>query len=349
MSGWTAAVLLVCLLAVPAAGQERYRLDDESYDWEKQTEYDPQTPQGKLQTIRRTLAQGQAKEAEKLAGQWIERYPNHPDVVEAYFLRGDALRARGKHYESLFDYEHVIRRYPASELYMTALEREYEIARLYAGGLRRHLWGMRLIKTDAEAEELFILIQERAPGSNLGERANIALGDFYFERGRMTEAADAYDAFLVNYPQSRGRERAMLRLIQANLASFKGPRFDPTGLVDAGERIKMYAREFPAAAERIGAEALLMRIEESLAAKALASARWYDETGQRVSAIYMYRRTVRDYPQSAAAQQAIERLNEWGVEVIAPDEANAPKDAPPVEFDGDVDLELPDATEEATP
>lgn len=312
-TSWRLTTALLLCLTTSLAAQERYRLDADSYDWEKQTEFDPETPQGKLQIIRKTLAQGQAKEAQKLATEWIERYPNHPNLVEAYLLRGDALRARQHYYDALFDYEHVIRRYPASEHYLTALEREYEIARLFAGGTRRLLWGMRLIKADAEAEELFILIQERAPGSDLGERANLALGDFYFERGRMNEAADAYDAFLTNYPQSRSRERAMLRLIQANLASFKGPKFDPTGLIDAGERIKMYRREFPAAAERIGADALLIRIEESLALKLLTSAQWYEQTDKPVSAIYMYRRTIRDYPQSAAAQQALARLQELGV------------------------------------
>ncbi|MCG8352753.1 MAG: nickel pincer cofactor biosynthesis protein LarC, partial [Chloroflexales bacterium] len=43
------------------------------------------------------------------------------------------------------------------------------------------------------------------------------------------------------------RWEAMERLIAANLATFKGPRFNPTGLVEAGERLKGYKNQFPAA------------------------------------------------------------------------------------------------------
>jgi len=308
--------MLLLALVNPAAAQERYQLDDEAMDWQQQTPHDPASPQGQLQNIRRTLAEGHARTAQRMAGDWIDRYPNHPRVVEAYLIRGDARRARNRHYEALFDYEMVIRRYPASELYPVAVERELEIAELFASGHRRHLWGMRIIRADSEAEELFILVQERVPGSDLGERANLLLGDFYFKRNRMREAADAYDAFLVNYPRSRHREHALLRLIQANLSTFKNPRLDPTGLIDAGERLKLYQREFPAAAEEFGTEQLLIQIDESMALKSLSSARWYERTGKRVSAAYMYRRTVRDYPQSEAAQQAIARLEAMGEPVV---------------------------------
>src|SRR5690606_9075735 len=80
------------------------------------------------------------------------------------------------------------------------------------------------------------------------------------------------------------------------------------------------------AAERIGADGLLLRIDESLAAKMLAGAQWYDQVGKRVSAVYVYRQTVRDYPRSAAAQLAINRLNELGESLADPDRA---ADVPP--------------------
>lgn len=320
-----AAAIIVLWPALLATAQEEYRLDDQG-QWEQLTSFDPATPEGQLQAIRKAIAEEHGGKAVKLASRWIERYPNHPLLVEAHLLRGDARVLENDFFDALFDYEWVIRMYPASEQFITALEREFKVAEIFAGGKRRKLLGMRLITAYGEAEEIFIRIQERLPGSDLGERASIRLGDFYFDRGEMERAAEAYDLFLDNYPRSRRREWAMLRLIQASLARFKGPNFDSTGLIDAQERIRQYKSEFPAAAERIGADALTNRIADSLALKLFNTARWYEGQGEKVSAVHVYRRLIRDYPQTGAAQDALARLEAMDERV-----AEAPQRATPAD------------------
>jgi outer membrane assembly lipoprotein YfiO len=303
-------VLALAALAAwppPALAYERY-VPTTQGDWQKQPGAPAGTAEGQLQEIRKALAEGRGKDAYYLADSWIEQRPNHPMLVEAYFLRADAQVARRDYYQALYDYERVIREYPASEQFNTALEREFQIARLFAAGVKRKFWGMAIIPAEDDAIEVYIRIQERAPGSELGEKASMALGDYYFENADMPAAVEAYDLFLVNYPRSQNRERVMLRLIQASLATFKGPKFDPKGLTEAAQRLRLYQQEFPAAAERIGAEALLVRIDESMARKALYNAQWYEGQGDRVSAVYVYQRTVRDYPRTAAARTALDRL-----------------------------------------
>jgi outer membrane protein assembly factor BamD len=326
-----AAIGVLCWALVnPAAAQERYELDADQ--WQKQATFDPASPEGQLQAIRKLIAQGEGKAATNRASDWIEQYPNHPLLVEAYLLRGDARVARRKFYKSLFDYEYVIRSFPASEQFHTALEREYEIGRLYVEGMNRSLLGMRILPAEGEGEELLIRIQERTPGSPLGEKASLKLADYYYDSAQMDQASEAYDLFLLNYPQTAYREMVMLRLIYAGLARFKGPEFDPTGLVEAYQRLKTYRAEFPAAAERIGADALLVRIEESLALKDLVTANWYEQRHKPVSAAYLYRRLVDHFPQTSAAQDALQRLSELHVAFAEPGAAeptqNAAEDKP---------------------
>ncbi len=298
--------LLACTLASSVLAQQRYELSDGQ--WVAQTPPDPASPEGKLETIRKTIAEGDGEAAVKLADEWIAAYPNHNMLVEAYLLRGDAKVAQRRYWRALYDYEAVIRLYPGSEQYATALEREYEIARLYVTGLKRHFMGMRILDASDDGEELLIRCQERAPGSEIGERASMTLSDYYFDKGDMSQAAEAYDLFLENYPESRQREWAMLRLIQANLARFKGPQFDPTGLLEARQRLADYSEQFPAAAERLGSDALMVRIDESLALEDYVIARWYEKRQLHVSAVYLYRRVIARYPQTGAAQQAQDRL-----------------------------------------
>lgn len=300
-------VACVMLATAPACGQQRYELSNAG-DWIEQAAPDPDTPEGELQAVRQMLANDQARAAERAAAAWIRAYPEHPGQPEARLLRGDAKAARRHYYRALYDYEYIARVYPASEQFHTALQREYEIARLFTAGMRRRFLGMRILPAHSEGEELLIRIQERAPGTRLGERASLTLADHYYDHHHMRSAAEAYQLFVENYPESAQREWAMLQLIRANLARFQGPRFDATGLIEAAQRLQDYRDQFPAAADRIDADGLLVRINHSLAQKALLTGQWYERRNQWVSAAYTYSRVIEDYPETTMAREAIDRL-----------------------------------------
>jgi len=305
-------MLMTCLLAgvftASAAAQESFELGDEGF--EKVEAPDPDTPEGELHRIRAAIAEGKGSDAIGMADDWIDEHPNHPMLPEAYLLRGDARTSIDHYFKALFDYELLIRQYPDSPQFQIALERELKIADAFAGGVKRRLWGMRIMPAFGEAEELYIRIQERAPGRRIAEEAGIKLADYYYKNAQMRNAADAYELFLQNYPQSQWREHAMQRQVLANLATFKGPRFDATGLIEGQRRLLDYKSAYPAAAERIGADALLTRIDETLATRDLIVAKWYERSGEQVSAAFTYRRLIKDHPASAAARQALQRLKE---------------------------------------
>lgn len=301
--------------AHPAVAQTSYELTDEGFAAIAVPASG--TPAAELAAARKLIAQDQPEDAVKQLDQWLKDHPSDPLRVEGLLLRGDAKAAAGDFYDSLFDYEDVVTGYPASEQFWTALEREYEIGVLYTTGYKRKFLGIRWLPATGEGAELLIRIQERAPGSELGEKASLALADFYFRDSDMSLATEAYDLFLLNYPDSEHRQWALLRLIQASLARFKGPEFDATGLIDAQERLRQYRDEYPAAADRIGTEALLVRIRESLARRDLASAAWYDRTHEKISAVLLYRRLIEDYSDTAAAREAIARLEALGEPPVA--------------------------------
>ncbi len=310
------AVAAMACLTQNAGAQDEYVMEGGA--WIQQAKVDPESPEGKLLEVRRLIAQGDGEQAVEKIEEWMEQYPNHPLMIEALLVSGDAKIADKNEYKALFDYERILREYPGTEQFNTALERELEIAKLYAAGMKRKLWGMRFVNADSEAEEIFIRTQERAPGSQIGETASMLLGDYYFDRGEMRRAVEAYSLFMLNYPKSAKTERAMLRAIQASLASFKGPEFDATGLIEADRRLRQFKRQFPASAERIGADALLVRIDESQALKMLHQAQWYEGQTRKVSAITMYQRVVQEHPRTAAARISMEKLVAWGHPVVPP-------------------------------
>lgn len=308
--GIAASALLAAALAAPlllapaAAGQQRWILDGAD-TWSESSIPRPGTPEASLAAAREAYARGELERAEFLATQWIERHEDHPLVAEALLIRGDALNDQGEDYQSLYDYERVARAHTGSEVFVTALEREYEIARAYLNGRKRKLWGIRWADATEEGEELLIRIQERLPGSRLAERSALTLADWYFRERKLDLAAEMYEIFLINHPRSAFVDDARRRLIYSYLASFKGPEFDATGLSEARTRIEEIRAASPRVAESIGADALLTRIEASEANKKLVTARWYLRVGDPVAAELVLRRLIRIHPRTAAATEAL--------------------------------------------
>jgi outer membrane protein assembly factor BamD (BamD/ComL family) len=288
-----------------AVAQDVYELGPDDA-WTLTHRPDSNAITAQLASARTVLAQGRAERAYSLAVRWIKRYPGAPELSLAYLIKGDALVAMGDYYESLYDYEYVARRYPGSPEFGLALEREFEIAQKFAGGLRRKWLGMRIASATAEAEEIFIRVQERMPGSQLAERAGMALADMYFSERRMNRAAESYAIFVQKYPRSPSINLARRRLIYANIAAFKGPHFDIVGLLEAKAELKQLQANRPAEAEQVGAGALIARIIESEAAKMLVTARWYNRTNDPIAAEITVRALVRRFPRSAATATALQ-------------------------------------------
>ena len=297
-------LLLVALSTLrPAVAQTEYTLDD--FDQWKPAP-GPQAADPTLQQAQLALANGEPDRALTLAEGFMEQNPLSPLRPDALLIRGDALLALDNEYQALFAYEEVARRFASTAAFVPAMEREYEIAKAYAHGLRRKFFGtFRLVETGDDAQEILIRIQERLPGSELAEKAGMELADYYFRIRDMPLAADAYDLFVQNYPRSRQVTKARLRLIYSYYAQFKGPEFEGKGLEEATSRLKQLQADEPAVAQKIGSDALLVRIYESEAARLRSQAEWYIRVNDWIAAELTIRSLVKRYPDSIATIEAL--------------------------------------------
>lgn len=297
---------LVGMLADHAQAQsQEFELGPDD-QWKNTSSEEMTLRKNQLLSARRAILEGNPQRGKDLAGAFVDRYPNSPLRAEAYLIRGDALLAMGDEYEALFEYEEIARNYPNSAAFVTALEREFEIAKQYANGRYRKLLTLfRILPATDEAQELLIRIQERLPGSRLAEQAGMTLADYYFRVRDLRMAAEAYDLFLENYPRSKDVNKARLRLIYSYLADYRGPRYDSSGLQEARLRLEDLRANEPGLAQRIGAESLLVRIYESDASKLLTTAQYYLSVSDPISAEYTIRALVKRYPNSIASLEAL--------------------------------------------
>ncbi len=310
------AAVLAAILASSAIAQSRTLELTDDGTWVQTDTPEPGTVEYRLSEIRRELAQGRARRARSLAERLVDDLEqDDPWYPSARLIFADAKAAAGREFRALFDYEEVISLFPASPEYRIAVERELEIAIDYARGRKRKVfWGLlRIGSAGSLAEELLIRVQERLPGSPAAERAGIELADYYFRERDMEMAAEAYELFMINYPDSVHRKRAMQRRILANIARFKGPRYESSGLIEAEALIEEFRGRFPLEAAETGLnDALLARLDESRGAQLLETAEWYLRRDDEVSARYTLKRLAAAHPRSVAAARARAIMDERG-------------------------------------
>lgn len=270
-----------------------------------------------LAKARKELADDRAQAAYRTINAWLsprERTVG-PLIPQAFLIRADAT-AVSNEYEALYDYETIIKSFPGSPEYVTAVERELEIGVRYLNGLKRKQLGLRWVGAESVGEELLLRVHERMPGSQLGERAVIELGDYYYRELDLASAAVVYQSFAINYPRSAYVMRAKQRQVFASLGQFKGPRYDTISLLDSAVLIRRFQNEYPAQAVAVGLDdALLTRIEDSRAEQLYETARWYLDRGDPVSSRVVLRRLIRNYPQTAAAGKGYTMMKQQGWEV----------------------------------
>jgi outer membrane protein assembly factor BamD (BamD/ComL family) len=275
----------------------------------------PGSDEAVIAEARRLIASEQPSAAKSLLNGWIEENERSGKALlpAAYLARADATTLAGNEFQALYDYETIIKEFPASPEYALAVERELEIALKYLAGLYRKFLGFRIIEADDVGEELLIRVQERMPGSRLAERAGIELADHYYRIRSMELAATAYELFLKNYPNSAYRPKAMQRQIYASIARFKGPMYDGKPLIDAAVLIRRFQSRYPSMAQEAGLdEALLTRIDESGGQQLLEHARYYLRTGDPVAARYTLQRLLAKHPKTAAAVEALNQMQARG-------------------------------------
>lgn len=308
--------MMVVLAAARVAGAQttEYRLD-KSGQWEAVSTPEQGTDAAVIAEARNHLAESRPDKAKTLLDKWIAAHENEDNkyLPEAYLLRGDATTAAGNEYKALYDYERVINHFAATEQFVTALERELDIGVRYVNGLKYRWLGVRIWDASDIGEELLIRVQERLPNSRLAERAGIELADYYYRTHDLELAGEAYELFLVNYPNSAYKQKAMKRRVYSAIGQYKGPMYNSASLIDAQALIKRFSTLYPSEAQEVGInDALVARLDESAAAELLESARWYMSEGDAVSARYTLSRLVQKYPSTAAGTLGLQILTDRG-------------------------------------
>lgn len=285
-----------------------------------------------LDRAERLLVARRQEAARDILLDWLKKHRRAPDrdrglflLAEAYYQYGDRIRAF-YHLDELMDY------HPESRLFYPALERQYEIADRFLRGYKRRVFGIPLLGAQEEAIDMLFRIQERAPGSPIAERALLRTADYYYSHAQYDLAADAYAVYAHSYPRSPAVPRVKLRQAFASLAQFRGLHYDATPLVDARAQLVAIRAAYPELADEENVDAVIERIDQSMAGKLYWTGNFYRRTNEPRAAVYTYRYLIKRYPdtpEAARARQRLEAMPQWALATPPPTLTEAAEEATP--------------------
>jgi outer membrane assembly lipoprotein YfiO len=296
---------------------------DKKNSWELVPQTQPAATQGAaaqgpvqndlLDQADRLLSQRRGEEAHKLLVPWLKEHPKAADRDRGLFLLAEAYRQKGDRVRAFFQLDELLDYYPESRFYYPALEKQFDVANTYLSGHKDRLFLLPILGRQDEAVEMLFRIRERSPGSQVAERALLRTADFYYDTAQYDLASDAYGFYLRDYPRSEASESGRVKLRQAfsSLAQFRGLDFDSTPLVDARAALSDLITQKPKLAEEENLQAVIERIDATMAGKLYRTADFYKRTHQPAAAAQMYRTILTQYPNTATApkaQQALEKL-----------------------------------------
>lgn len=309
--------LLLLASASPAAGpgprSEQLKLDPKTGEFVEIAPPEPGTADGDLRLVRKAMAEGNYGRAKRGIKRWLKAYgESHALARQALILRAAIEIAREDYYKAHLHLQEFLDVYQVSVEATRALELEFIIAERFLSGTRRKIWGMRLLNATEKGLEILDAIANDYPGSTLAENAIKTKADYYFQSGDFTLAELEYSRLSEEFPRSRYARLSMRKSAESALASFPGIEFDDAALIEAQERFRLYLAQYPGSAEQEGVGQILQQIHSQRAAKEFLIGQYYERTKRLDSAIFYFRSTLNNWPETIAASQARERLAALG-------------------------------------
>ena len=150
------------------------------------------------------------------------------------------------------------------------------------------------------------------PTGPLADHSLMAAGNAYFLAGRYEDAAGQYDVLRKEYPKSDHQLKAHLLGMESKQLIYQGPLYDGTPLKEAGEIADHTLVRFAGSLgeDRGRVVEAKNRIVELQAERDLEIGRYFDKKHRYGAARIYYQGVLKEFPQTAAAVAARQRLDE---------------------------------------
>ncbi|MFB0525416.1 MAG: hypothetical protein ACETVZ_07725 [Phycisphaerae bacterium] len=261
------------------------------------------------------VSTGQTKALSKEWGKLKKLFSEIAEQDLDIFIGSELLFSKGKYIKAVRSYDKFLDKdYHESKLYDAALHRQFHIAEAFLAGRKKTVLGVFKMKGYAEGVKIMESISERAGNRPIAIRAALAVATSYEERKMFNEAYLKWSEIswqlsnirLAEWNTGPITKQALLRMAQCKHASYKGPKYDASGLNSAKSYYEQFKVQYPEDAKELGVDKKLAQIDEQLAYKQFSIGQYYQKTGYRLSANLYYDMVIQNWPESGPTELAKE-------------------------------------------
>lgn len=239
----------------------------------------------------------------------VFNYPNSKYAPSSLYYRGICLEEMDYYYEAYRSYDKVLRRYPTFENIKEIIEREFKIGEGFLSGEKRKVLGMKIFPSLECAIEIFSSIAEHAPFSEYGAGAQFNVGVALKKDRKYTEAKEAFEKAILNYPDSKIVEEARFEVADCSFQASPAPEYEQTSTRQAIDAFSQFlADESQDKDLSQEAKERLLILQEKDAEHLYGIAKFYERIKKYEGARIYYREIIDKYPQTSFASKAEERL-----------------------------------------
>ncbi len=262
------------------------------------------------------------KEAGKKFVAAAKRWPDSSLEEDALFLAGENFFAADEYPDAHRAYQKLLKKHDYTHYLDEVTRRLFAMARYWEECARRDPSFRSPINvtddsrpwtdTVGYALKAYDDIRMHDPTGHLADDAVMATANSYFVHGRFEDAARHYDLIRTEYTKSEFQMKAHLLGIESWQRIYQGGYYDSGPLDKAGEIADQALIQFgpELGEERPRIIEAKNKIVEEKANRDLIVAQYYDKREHFGAARIYYNAIIDEYPQTPAALQARQRLNE---------------------------------------
>ncbi len=255
-------------------------------------------------------AQGERDRALKAYKGLLRRWPLSFFAPEAQFRVGKILEDEADFYNAFQAFQKMVTKYPSSDYFSQALNEQYRIANLYLAGEPQRIWKIPVGPSMVRTIEMYNRIIKNAPYGDYAPQCQFNIGLADEKQRKFTDAVDAYQLVLDNYPTSSVAANAQYQIGYAWMKSSISGDYDMGAAKKATDAFQDYLVRYPSSDKSVQAQENIRRLSQKQTQGAFDIAKFYETQHQTRAAFIYYNEVLREDPTSEQGALAKRRIAE---------------------------------------
>jgi outer membrane assembly lipoprotein YfiO len=258
------------------------------------------------------LAEGNTEKAIREYNKLLRYFSDSNYCDLAQYSIGRALEAQEKHDKAITAYQKVIDDYPDTQLFAKVLGKQQKIADyFFQRGVEKQKGFSLTRNADFEkAIDIYRALIDNQPFTEASAEAQYRMGLSYMKMERYPEAASEFQKLLDYYPTSQWTAEAAFGAAECRYNMALPHEYDITSAEESVEKFNSFLRSYPESSHSEEARTRVLELREVAAKHDYDIAIYYHRKMKYDSARYYFDSIVREYPETAWAEMASEKLGE---------------------------------------